>query len=153
VVLELKYGCWLRPTEEFKLAAVFAALVWTRRKTQYGMQRFAVIPPVDVSGSWDFVEEPIGPFEAFGLLSAGTYVDKRKSVEVVARAVVQDILKLPPKSGIYTVAHVPPPQEMIPGVVTRSVKIGWRTWKIGKGLGRVGIMTIPGSWTNITEHH
>jgi hypothetical protein len=31
VVLELKYGRWLRPTEEFKLAAVFAALVWTRR--------------------------------------------------------------------------------------------------------------------------
>jgi hypothetical protein len=33
VVLELKYGRWMRPTEEFKLAALFAALVWTRRKT------------------------------------------------------------------------------------------------------------------------
>jgi hypothetical protein len=156
VVLELKYGRWLRLPEEFKLAAVLAALVWTRGKTHNEMQRLAVTPAADVSACWDFVGEPIrsfeafgllsaganddgsagwefvgepiGPSEAFGLLSAGTNDDKCESVDSVARAAVQDILKLPPKSAICTVAHVPPPQERTPGFATGLVKLvsGWR---------------------------
>jgi hypothetical protein len=142
-----------------------------------------VIPPANVSACWDFVEEPIRPFEAFALLSTGANVDESESVDIVARAAVQDVLKLPPISAIYTVAYAPPPQEIIPppqeiilppqeiiplpqeiipppqeiiplpqeiipGVATRLVKLasGWQIWGIGKGLYRVGIMTIPGSW-------
>jgi hypothetical protein len=131
VVLELKYGRWMRHTEEFKLARVFAALVWTRRKTHNTMQRFAVIPPADVSACWDFVGEPIISLKAFGLLSAVVNADESGSLDVMARAAVQDILKLPPKSTIYTSPHVWLPQEM-----SRLVKLasGWRIWGIGKGL-------------------
>jgi hypothetical protein len=115
VVLELNYGHWLRRAEEFKLAAVFAALVWTRSKTHNKMRRFTVIPPADVGACWDFVGEPIICLRAFGLLPAVVNADESGLVDVVARAAVQDILKLPPKSAIYTAAHVSLPQEMIPG--------------------------------------
>jgi hypothetical protein len=114
VMLELKYRHWLRRAEEFKLAAIFAALVWTRRNTHYEMQRFAVVPPADVGACWDFVGEPIICLEAFGLLSAVVNADESGSVDVLARAAVEDILKLPPKLVIYTAEHVSQPQEMIP---------------------------------------
>jgi hypothetical protein len=105
VVLELKYGRWLRTAEEFKLATVFAALVWTRGKTDYQMQRFAVIPPADVSACWDFVGEPIICLKAFGLLSGGVDAEESRSFDVAAA--VQGILKLPPKLAIRSGLHVP----------------------------------------------
>jgi hypothetical protein len=120
VVLELKYGRRLRRTEEFKLAGVFAALVWTRRKTHNKMQRFAVIPPA-VDACWDFVGEPIICLEAFGLLSGGVDADASRSFDVTA--VVQDILKLPPKLAIWSGLHVPRPQGTIFWRAKRLLKL------------------------------
>jgi hypothetical protein len=120
VVLELKYGRRLRRTEEFKLAAVFAALVWTRGKTHNKMQRFAVIPPA-VDACWDFVGEPIICLEAFGLLSGGVDADASRSFDVTA--VVQDILKLPPKLAIWSGLHVPRPQGTIFWRAKRLLKL------------------------------
>jgi hypothetical protein len=127
VVLELKYGRWLRRAEEFKLAGVFAALVWTRRKTHNKMQRFAVIPH-GVNACWDFVGEPIICLKAFGLLSGCVNAEESRVFDVVASAVVQGTLKLPPKSAVWSGLHVSRPQEMIHGVATRLVKLasGWR---------------------------
>jgi hypothetical protein len=121
VVLELKYGRWLRQTEEFQLAAVFAALVWTRRKTHYKMRRFAVIPPADVSACWDFVGEPIRCLKAFGLLSGG--VDDEECTSFDVSATVQGILKLPPKLPIWSGLHVPPPQGTILWRAKRLLKL------------------------------
>jgi hypothetical protein len=98
-VLELKYGRWLRPVDEFSLAAVFTALVWTRRKTHTKLQRFTVIPPV-VDICWDFVGEPIVCLKAFGLLSSGINAEDSGSVDAVAAPAVQRILKLPPTLAI-----------------------------------------------------
>jgi hypothetical protein len=110
VVLELKYGRRLRRTEEFKLAAVLAALVWTRRKTHNKMQRLAVITPAAGAG-WDFVGEPIICLKAFGLLSRRVNAKESRSFDVAAA--VQGILKLPPKLAIQSGLHIPRPQRTI----------------------------------------
>jgi hypothetical protein len=71
VALELKYRRWLRRSEEFKLPAVFAALVWTRKRTNAALQRFTIIPPPELNARWDFVGEPMKGIEAFKLPSSG----------------------------------------------------------------------------------
>jgi hypothetical protein len=123
VVLELKCGRWLRRAEEFKLAAVFAALVWTRRKTHNKMQRFAVIPPGDVGACWDFVGEPIICLKAFGLLFGGANAEESGTFDAVATSAVQGILKLPPNLAIRSGLHVSRPNEMIHRDAITSVKL------------------------------
>ena len=105
-VFGLQYNRWLRSTEEFNLAPMFMAIIWSRKWTKCPLQRFHIWWTGDQKEPMELARKSWTELKEFKLQVSSIHLERDQIFYLAVRKAVQKIWKLPGcKLLVYCHAH------------------------------------------------